>query len=131
MRQAAQYLRMSTEHQQYSLENQSARIAAYAAEKGYVITSSYTDAGKSGVTVRKRAGLKQLLHDVVAGAANFDLILVYDISRWGRFQDTDEAAHYEFICRQAGTPVEYCAEPFSNDASISASIWKALRSEEH
>lgn len=30
MRRAAQYLRMSTEHQQYSIANQSAVIAIYA-----------------------------------------------------------------------------------------------------
>jgi hypothetical protein len=24
--------------------------------------------------------------------------LVYDITRWGRFQDVDESAYYEFTC---------------------------------
>jgi len=32
---AAEYLRMSTEHQQYSLENQSAAIRQYAAIHGF------------------------------------------------------------------------------------------------
>jgi hypothetical protein len=32
-------------------------------------------------------------------------------SRWGRFQDADESAHYEFLCKSAGIPVHYCAEP--------------------
>jgi DNA invertase Pin-like site-specific DNA recombinase len=53
--------------------------------------------------------------------------LVYDISRWGRFQDTDEAAHYEFLCKKAGIPVHYCAEPFANDGTLVSSILKALK----
>lgn len=40
---------------------------------------------------------------------------VYDVSRGGRFQDTDESAHYEFLCRRAEIAVPYCAEQFEND----------------
>ena len=54
-------------------------------------------------------------------------ILVYDVSRWGRFQDTDEAAHYEFLCKSAGVPIHYCAETFANDGSLPSSIMKALK----
>lgn len=68
-----------------------------------------------------------MLADVVSRCADFKAILVYDISRWGRFQDTDEAAHYEFLCRSAGIPVLYCAEPFNNDASIPSLMMKALK----
>jgi DNA invertase Pin-like site-specific DNA recombinase len=124
---AAQYLRMSTEHQQYSLENQAATIADRAAQQGYLVVKTYSDAAKSGVTIRNRDGLKSLLEDVVAGSPGFDLILVYDVSRWGRFQDTDEAAHYEFLCKSAGVKIEYCAESFSNDSSIASSLMKALK----
>ena len=49
------------------------------------------------------------------------------MSRWGRFQDTDEAAHYEFLCKSAGIPVHYWAETFSNDGSLSSAIMKALK----
>ena len=35
-------------------------------------------------------GLKQLIADVESGTADFDVILVYDVSRWGRFLDIDE-----------------------------------------
>ena len=56
-----------------------------------------------------------------------EAILVYDVSRWGRFQDTDEAAHYEFLCKSAGVPIHYCAETFANDGSLPSSIMKALK----
>ena len=97
-RPAAQYLRMSTDHQRYSLENQALAISAYAAAEGYEVVRSYTDAGRSGVTTKRRTGLSQLLADVVGGKAAFKTILVLDVSRWGRYQDADEAGHYEFLC---------------------------------
>ena len=123
---AAQYLRMSTEHQQYSFDNQRDAIAIYAEQHGFDIVKAYDDAAKSGVVLKGRSGLKRLLRDVLSGSATYKAILVYDISRWGRFQDADEAAHYEFLCKHAGIPVHYCAEPFSNDDST-ANIMKALK----
>lgn len=124
---AAQYLRMSTEHQRYSPDNQAAAIEAYAKARGYEIVRTYLDAGKSGLTLQHRNGLKTLLADVIGGTAEVDAILVLDVSRWGRFQDTDQSAHYEFLCRQAGVAVHYCAEPFDNDQSPTASIMKHVK----
>lgn len=123
---AAQYLRMSTEHQQYSLENQSTAIQQYADTHGFEIVRTYSDAARSGLVLRHRTGLRQLLQDVV-GRPDYRAILVYDVSRWGRFQDTDESAHYEFLCKSAGIHVHYCAETFANDSSLSSSILKALK----
>jgi DNA invertase Pin-like site-specific DNA recombinase len=71
--------------------------------------------------------LRQLLQDVVSGNAAYRAILVYDVSRWGRFQDTDESAHYEFVCKSASVPVHYCAETFANDGSLPSLIMKALK----
>jgi DNA invertase Pin-like site-specific DNA recombinase len=124
---AAQYLRMSTEHQQYSLENQSVAIQLYAESHGFEVIQTYSDAAKSGLVLKYRAGLRQLLQDVVSGRATYRAILVYDVSRWGRFQDTDESAHYEFLCKSAGVPVHYCAEQFANDGSLPSLIMKALK----
>jgi len=124
---AAQYVRMSTEHQQYSLENQSAAIQKYAELHGLVVTRTYSDSAKSGLVLRNRVGLQQLLQDVVSGAAPYRVVLVYDVSRWGRFQDIDESAHYEFLCKSAGVPVHYCAELFANDNKLSSLIMKALK----
>ena len=124
---AAQYLRMSTEHQQYSLQNQAAAIEEYAGEHGFAVVRTYEDSGRSGLLLKRRAGLQRLLADVVNGKPDYAAVLVYDVSRWGRFQDADEAAHYEFLCKQGGIPVHYCAEPFTNDSTVSSSILKALK----
>src|SRR5260370_34869745 len=48
-------------------------------------------------------------------------------ARRGRFQDTDESAHYEFICKQAGIKVAYCAEQFDNDGTMMSNILKNLK----
>jgi DNA invertase Pin-like site-specific DNA recombinase len=124
---AAQYLRMSTEHQQYSLENQSTAIQTYAESHGFEVVRTYSDAAKSGLVLRHRIGLRQLLQDAVSGCPAYRVILVYDVSRWGRFQDTDESAHYEFLCKSAGVPVHYCAETFANDGTLPNLIMKALK----
>ena len=124
---AVQYVRMSTEHQQYSTENQSDRIKDYAAKNGIDIVRTYTDAGKSGLTIDGRPALQQLLKDVRSPDADFTLILVYDISRWGRFQDADEGAYYEYICRREGKRVVYCAEQFENDGSPVSTIVKGVK----
>lgn len=124
---AAQYLRMSTEHQRYSLEHQAVWIASYAAEHGYEIVRTYSDAGKSGLRIEGRDALVELLGDVVGRQAGFTVILVLDVSRWGRFQDPDQAAHYEFICKAAGVRVEYCAEAFENDGSVMSALLKQFK----
>ena len=118
---------MSTEHQQYSTENQSAVIHGYAAEHDLKIVRTYSDDAKSGLQLKNRHGLQQLLHDVKQDDVDFDAILVYDVSRWGRFQDPDESASYEFTCRNAGIEVHYCAEQFINDGTPISTIVKGVK----
>jgi DNA invertase Pin-like site-specific DNA recombinase len=74
-----------------------------------------------------RDAIKQLIEDVQTGQADFSTILVYDVSRWGRFQDADESAYYEYICRRAGIAVQYCAEQFENDGSPVSTIVKGVK----
>ncbi|SDR51319.1 Site-specific DNA recombinase [Paraburkholderia fungorum] len=124
---AAQYVRMSTDHQEYSTENQKLAIANFAEKQGITVVATYEDAGKSGVTLKGRPALLDLLQDVQSRANEFSLVLVYDVSRWGRFQDVDECAHYEYLCREAGVQVVYCAEQFAWDGSASAALMKTIK----
>ena len=118
---------MSTEHQQYSTENQADVIREYAERHGFEIAGTFEDSGKSGLQLRGRDSLKNLLDVVEAGKADFDTILVYDVSRWKRFQDADESAYYEYRCKKAGINVEYCAEQFANDGSPTATTIKSVK----
>lgn len=82
---AVEYVRMSTEHQQYSTENQCDKIREYASKRSLEIVRTYADQGKSGLRIDGREALQRLIHDVTSGMADFQVILVYDVSRWGRF----------------------------------------------
>src|SRR5688572_5515273 len=123
----AQYLRMSTDKQEYSTLNQRDAIAAYAAKHSMRVVSTYVDEGRSGISIRRRKGLQRLIRDVHDEDRPFNAVLVYDVSRWGRFQDVDESAYYEYICRRAGTPVIYCAELFGETPSPMDAVFKAIK----
>ena len=124
---AAEYVRMSTDHQQYSTHNQADKIREYAERRGIQIVRTYADEGKSGLNIDGRDALQRLINDVQAGNVDFQIILVYDISRWGRFQDADESAYYEYICKRKGIQVAYCAEQFENDGSPVSTIVKGVK----
>jgi DNA invertase Pin-like site-specific DNA recombinase len=118
---------MSTDHQKYSTENQADALQRYAAQRGIEIVRTYADEGKSGLRLDGRDALKRLIDDVQSGKADFTTILVYDVSRWGRFQDADESAYYEYICKRAKISVQYCAEQFENDGSPVSTIVKGVK----
>lgn len=124
---AAQYVRMSTEHQRYSTENQGDATLQYAERRGLEVVRTYADEGKSGLRIDGRDALIRLIEDVQTGKADFTTILVYDVSRWGRFQDADESAYYEYICKRAGIAVQYCAEQFENNGSPVSTIVKGVK----
>ncbi len=124
---AAMYVRMSTDHQKYSTENQADAIRAYAQKRNIEIVAKYADEGKSGLKLKGRDSLNRLISDVQSENVDFSIILVLDITRWGRFQDADESAYYEYICRRAGMDVRYVAEQFENDGSPGSTIIKSVK----
>ncbi len=124
---AAAYVRMSTEHQKYSPENQMAAIRDYAEKHNYEIVQTYSDEGKSGLNIAGRASLQRMISDVENKKNNYKAILVLDVTRWGRFQDADESAYYEYICKRGGVRVQYCAEQFENDDSPISTIVKGVK----
>lgn len=101
---AAQYLRSSTESQQYSFQVQKAVLAAYTAKNNFTIVKTYTDAGKADCPLRIGWRLPHYYKALFSGTT-----------------------HFEFLCRQAGVPVHYCAETFLNDGRVSSSIMKSLK----
>jgi DNA invertase Pin-like site-specific DNA recombinase len=118
---------MSTHLQQYSIANQTDAIERYAEAHSFRIVQQFVDAGRSGLTLKERPALRQLLVEVISGKCAVNHVLVYDVSRWGRFQDADESAYYEYMCRKANVQVHYCVEQFSNDYSVYSSLLKAIK----
>lgn len=121
------YVRMSTDHQKYSTENQLDVLRRYAEDRGYEIIRVYEDSGRSGLRLDGREALQSLISTVSSGRADFQAILVYDVSRWGRFQNADEGAYHEYVCSRAGIRVHYCGEQFENDGSIGSNLLKTVK----
>ncbi len=126
-RKAAIYVRMSTDHQKYSTENQEAAMRDYATRHQIDLVKTYTDGGRSGLSFSGRTALQTLISDVQAGTTEFSVILILDVTRWGRYQDVDESAYYEFICRKSGYDVQYVAEQFTNDGSLQSNLMKNIK----
>ena len=124
---AVAYVRMSTDHQKYSTENQLDIIRNYATARGLQILRVFEDSGRSGLRLDGREALQNLMAEVRTGQADFKAILVYDVSRWGRFQDADEGAYHEHVCSRAGIRVHYCGEQFENDGSIGSNLLKTVK----
>jgi predicted site-specific integrase-resolvase len=78
---AVAYVRMSTDHQKYSTENQLDVIRSYAGARGLQILRVFEDSGRSGLRLDGREALQNLMAEVLSGHADFKAILVYDVSR--------------------------------------------------
>jgi DNA invertase Pin-like site-specific DNA recombinase len=63
---------MSTEHQQYSTENQSDVNRRYAEAHGLKIIRTYADSGRSGLSLRTRNALQQLIREVQSKKPDFE-----------------------------------------------------------
>jgi len=106
---AAQYLRMSTEHQQYSMANQSAAIGEFAKAHGFEIVATYSDEARSGLTIAERPGLRMLIEDITLGRAEFAAVLVLDVSRGADFKTQTRPPTMSFCARSAGS--RFCTVP--------------------
>ena len=78
---AVLYIRMSTDHQKYSPDNQKAFLLEYANKNGLTIVGEFIDEGISGVVTQKRYQFLKLIDLVRSGKADFGHILVYNASR--------------------------------------------------
>ncbi|MDT7810846.1 MAG: hypothetical protein QOJ42_762 [Acidobacteriaceae bacterium] len=68
------------------------------------IVQAYSDHGRSGLNIAGREGLNRLMSDVENKQANFSALLVYNVGRWGRFQDVDESAYCEYVPQASRHP---------------------------
>jgi DNA invertase Pin-like site-specific DNA recombinase len=124
---AAAYVRMSKDSQEYSVHNQTTFIKKYAAEHKLFIVRFYADEGISGLRLENRPAFTSLITTVIGNRADFAKVLVYDVSRWGRFQDIDESALYEILCRRHGVDIIYCNETFGTDHTLYSSLGKMVK----
>ena len=96
---AAGYIRMSTDKQETSPEQQRTEIEALAERENATVVEWYFDEGISGDQTEKRLEFKRMIADAEAGS--FDVILCWDQDRFGRF-DSLEAGYWIQPLRKAG-----------------------------
>lgn len=79
------YIRVSTENQleNYSIDEQSERIKAYCAAKGWILLDTYIDGGYSGGNI-DRPALQKMLRDICSN--HIDAVVVYKLDRLSRSQ---------------------------------------------
>ena len=99
----AYYRHSAEDKQENSVAIQRDHAIKFAKEYDMEIIHEEADEGKSGLSA-DRAGFQEILTSWVFNdrAPPFEYILVYDVSRWGRFQNPDEAAMYQYQCTKRG-----------------------------
>jgi len=125
----AMYIRMSTELQVESPENQEREIRAYATKYGIEIVKTYSDLGVSGMTAEKREQFQALLDDVELGRNAYNIVLYLDESRWGRFVDSREADYHRMRLERKNVVCQSCDQPLTLASNIAERIITLLRDE--
>jgi DNA invertase Pin-like site-specific DNA recombinase len=117
----ALYLRRSTgaEMQPESLATQEEQLRSFATFHEDDVIRVYRD-DASGRNANRKA-FQSLMADVRSGA-DFDRLLVLDVTRWGRFENVDESAYWEFFCLLHGVRVVYVNEPFRDESAYDGLI---------
>ncbi len=112
----AYYRHSAEDKQENSVPIQREHARKFATEHGIEIIHEEADEGKTGL-LADRPGFTNLFQEWILNAASpsFQYVLVHDVSRWGRFQDQDEAAYYEFRCKQQGKKVIYISRGFPKE----------------
>jgi len=129
----AYYRHSAEDRQENSIPIQSEQIHEFAAVNKIKIIKEFQDAGKSGLSTVGRDGFNKMIHEYVCTGKHPEvtLILVLDVSRWGRFQNIDESAYFTGLCRRNNVEVVYTsigmiAEPdLMNDMRITFDRYQA------
>jgi DNA invertase Pin-like site-specific DNA recombinase len=111
-RAVAYYRHSAQERQENSVEIQQDQVRKFAADNDVEIIEEFIDRGKTGLITDGRDAFKKMLSGIETGKYACDYVLVLDVSRWGRFQDTDTAAYYTSLCAMHGNPVIYTSIGF-------------------
>lgn len=104
---AVTYVRMSSDKQDASPQQQRDELTKLAERGGYHVVTEYTDEAISGDRTDRRRGFQRMIADATAG--KFKAILCWDQDRFGRF-DSVEAGYWIHPLRQAGVKLVTVAQ---------------------
>ncbi|UCB57049.1 MAG: recombinase family protein [Candidatus Omnitrophota bacterium] len=127
MKQAIAYLRKSTDLQETSLEQQKEKILLFAKQHSIKVIEFFAEEA-CGENVEGRPQFRKMI-ECCKLKDDFQYVLVYDISRWGRFTNPKEAVYWEVEVERADKKVVFVSEGFKED-SIGTSITNFVKSAE-
>ncbi len=118
-RAVAYYRHSAQDRQENSVEIQQDQVQAFARENDIEIIREFADRGKSGLSTEDRYEFNEMIRDYIeSGITCIDYVLVLDVSRWGRFQDTDLSAYYTGLCSVHGVRVVFTTIGFPKDDDL-------------
>ncbi len=123
------YIRMSTELQVESPENQERQLRTYADSYGIEVVKKYADLGVSGMTAEQREQFQTMLDDVESNRNSYSIVLYLDDSRWGRFIDSRDAEYYRMKLERKGVLCQACDKPLTMTNTIADRIMTILKDE--
>lgn len=127
MKRAIAYLRKSTDIQEASLEQQKEKIIQFAKEHSIAVIEFFAEEA-CGENVEARPQFRRMI-ECCKSEVVFQYVLVYDISRWGRFENPKESVYWEVEIEKAGRKLVFISEGFKDD-SIGTSITNFVKSAE-
>jgi DNA invertase Pin-like site-specific DNA recombinase len=127
MKQAIAYLRKSTDLQETSLEQQRENILLFAKEHSIEVIEFFAEEA-CGENVEGRPQFRSMI-DCCKSQQGFQYVLVYDISRWGRFDNPKESVYWEVEVEKTGKRVVFISEGLKEE-SIGTSITNFVKSAE-
>lgn len=111
---AIEYTRASTDHQEYSVDDQHKSNLKWAKQNNYKIIKTYCDDGISGGSVAKRPGFLSMIEDITTGRlSDVKALLIWDSFRFSR--NMVEFLTYKQMIRQHGISVIAVSEPIIQD----------------
>jgi DNA invertase Pin-like site-specific DNA recombinase len=126
---AVGYVRCSTDMQEESPEQQIKEIERWANQNGFKVVRWYIDKGKSGTTFLKRPKFVELSRDIEHNP-DFDYVLVYDESRWGRPNNPRENTYWKVHFERFGVKVIIINSQSKRENDIGSFVVEVVESAE-
>lgn len=114
----AYYRHSAQDRQEYSIPLQREKVKRFADAHGIKIIKEFPDYGVSGLSNKGRDKFLEMLEYVAESKDDFKYILVFDMSRWGRFQDLILAPYYIGVCQQYGKKVVFTTIGIQKDDDL-------------
>ena len=126
---AVGYVRCSTDMQDDSIEQQKKAIETWAKTNGYTVIEWFEDEGKSGTSFDKRPAFMRMVKRIES-SPNFEHVLVYDESRWGRAGNPRESTYWKVHLERHGVKVRIVNSQSKNENDIGSYVVEVVESAE-